>query len=56
MLTPSSPASIRLLCVVLTAAIILILAVASRKESCGWNNHMAPHYECGIITAMEKTQ
>jgi len=54
---PSSPtASIRLLCVVLTAAIITILAVASHKESCGWNDHSAPNYECGIITAMEKTK
>ena len=54
MLTPSSPTSIRLLGAALIGAIILILAHASHKESCGWNSGTAPNYGCGVMTAMEK--
>ena len=48
MLTPSSPnASIRLVCAALIGAIIAIFAVASQRESCGWNVKAAPSYDCG---------
>ena len=40
----------RLVCVALTAAIIVILVVASRQESnpCAWDLH-TPHCVCAVL-------
>ena len=45
----NNPAT-RLVCVALTAAIIIVLAVASHRESnpCAWDLH-TPNYVCAVL-------